>query len=88
MKSNCKDFLLKVKEIAKSVLDNIENLDKDNNINFIKRMFSKNYLNEEMKKRDIYNNQLDKLKKTYKNEMKNENDQCLEIKSETTTGDK
>ena len=38
-------------------------------------MLTKNYQNEEMKSREIYNNNLDKLKKTYKNEMQTENDQ-------------
>ena len=41
-----------------------------------------------MKDRDIYNNKLDKLKKTYENEMKNENKHFLKIEVETTTEDK
>ena len=36
----------------------------------------------------IYNNELDKLKKAYKNEIKNENDSFLITKSEMTTGHK
>ena len=41
-----------------------------------------------MKSKDIRNNKLDKLKKTYKNDMKNENDYFLKTEAETTTGDK
>ena len=36
---------------------------------------------------DIYNNKLDELNKTNKNEMKNQNDHLFKIESETTTGD-
>lgn len=41
-----------------------------------------------MKSKDIRNNKLDKLKKTYKNDMKNENDYFLKTEAETATGDK
>ena len=40
-----------------------------------------------MKSRDIYNNKLDKLKKTCRNEMQNGNDQFLKIEADATTGD-
>lgn len=40
-----------------------------------------------MKSKDIRNNKLDKLKKTYKNDMKNENDYFLKTEAETATGD-
>ena len=50
-------------------------------------MFKKNYQNEEMKSRNIYNNNLDKLKKTYKNEMQKEHDHFLKIEPVTTTKD-
>ena len=76
VKSNCsKDFHLNVEEIDESVLNKIENLYKDNNTKLlIKKCFEKNYQNKERKRRDIYNNKLDKLKKRYENEMRNEND--------------
>lgn len=38
----------------------------------LKRMLPKKLWKKEMKNRDIYNNKLDKLKKTYENEMRNE----------------
>ena len=41
-----------------------------------------------MKSKDIRNNKLDKLKKTYKHDMKNENDYFLKTEAETATGDK
>ena len=41
-----------------------------------------------MKSKDIRNNKLDKLKKTYKNDMKNENDYFLKTEAETATGEK
>lgn len=41
-----------------------------------------------MKSKDIRNNKLDKLKKTCKNDMKNENDYFLKTEAETATGDK
>ena len=71
----CKKFHLKVKEIDESMLNKTENLDKDNNNTkfIIKECYQRNYENEEMNSRDIYNNKLDKLKKTYETEMQNEN---------------
>ena len=50
-------------------------------------MFKKSYWNEEMKSRDIYNNKLDKLKKTYKIEIQNEHHHFLKIEPVTTTKD-
>ena len=57
------------------MLNKTENLDKDNNNTkfIIKECYQRNYENEEMNSRDIYNNKLDKLKKTYETEMQNEN---------------
>ena len=40
-----------------------------------------------MKSRDTYNNKLDKPRKTYENEMQNENDHFLKIEPVMTTKD-
>ena len=55
------------------MLNKIENLDKGNNTkSLLKECYQRHYLHEDMKSRDIYNNKLDKLKKTYENEMQND----------------
>ena len=63
------------------MLNKIEYLNKDNNTKLlIKGCYQRNYQNEEMKSRDIYNDKLHKLKKTYKIDMKNENEHFLKLK--------
>ena len=52
-----------VVKIEESVLNKIENPDKDNNTKLLIEEFSqRNYPNEEMKHRDIYNNKYHKLR--------------------------
>ena len=70
------------------MLRKIGSLDNDNNTKFlIKESYQRNYQNEEMKSRDIYNNKLDKLKKTYEYETQRKNDHFLKIEVEATTVD-
>ena len=85
----CKYFYLKVQKIDEYLLSKIENRDKDNSTKLlIKECYQRNCQSKEMKRRGIYDNKLDKLKKICEYEIKNENDHSLKIKSETTTGDK
>ena len=54
----------------------------------MKECYHRNYENEDSKSGDIYNDKLDKLKKTVESEMQNKNDHFLKIKPVVTTGDK
>ena len=54
----------------------------------MKECYHRNYENEDSKSGDIYNDKLDKLKKTFESEMQNKNDHFLKIKPVVTTGDK
>ena len=53
----------------------------------MKKYYQRNYQNEDMKSRNVYNNKLDKLKLTYGKEMQNKNDHFLKTEPEATTGD-
>ena len=52
------------------------------------RMLSQKLWKWKLKKWSIYNDKLDKLKKTSESEMQNKNDHFLKIKPVVTTGDK
>ena len=53
----------------------------------MKKYYQRNYQNEDMKSRNVYNNKLDKLKLTYGKEMQNKNDHFLKTEPKATTGD-
>ena len=77
-----KDFQSKIKDIDEKVINKIDNLGHDNDVKLtIKNLYQENCQNEENKSKAIWNKNFEKLRNTYENEMRKNEDHFLKFVS-------
>lgn len=77
-----KDFQSKLKDIDEKVINKIYNLGHDNDVKLtIKNLYQENCQNEENKSKAIWNKNFEKLRNTYENEMRKNEDHFLKFVS-------